>query len=85
MRTWDEPKKRKAHIELIPMIDVMMFLLVFFVLVSLNVDNLFDKKYLDGVYTTKTNAASYSGFRDGDPAYIVGLERTVTVSLEANF
>ncbi len=29
MRTWDEPKKRKAHIELIPMIDVMMFLLVF--------------------------------------------------------
>ena len=51
----------------------------------LNVDNLFDKIYLDGVYTTKTNAASYSGFRDGDPAYIVGLERTVTVSLEANF
>ena len=51
----------------------------------LNVDNLFDKKYLDGVYTTKTNSASYSGFRDGDPAYIVGLERTVTVSLEANF
>jgi biopolymer transport protein ExbD len=37
MKTWDEPKKRKAHIELIPMIDVMMFLLVFFVLVSLNV------------------------------------------------
>ncbi|WP_330211097.1 TonB-dependent receptor [Pseudomonas sp. AM4(2022)] len=51
----------------------------------LNVDNLFDKKYLDGVYTTKTNAASYSGLRDGDPAYIVGLDRTVTVSLEANF
>lgn len=37
MRTWEEPKKCKAHIELIPMIDVMMFLLVFFVLVSLNV------------------------------------------------
>ncbi|NVL26519.1 TonB-dependent receptor, partial [Pseudomonas syringae pv. actinidiae] len=51
----------------------------------LNVDNLFDKKYLDGVYTTKTNAGTYSGFRDGDPAYIVGVERTVTVSLEANF
>ncbi|RMS13807.1 TonB-dependent receptor, partial [Pseudomonas coronafaciens pv. garcae] len=48
-------------------------------------DNLFDKKYLDGVYTTKTNAGTYSGFRDGDPAYIVGVERTVTVSLEANF
>ncbi|KPA92990.1 MULTISPECIES: TonB-dependent receptor [Pseudomonas] len=51
----------------------------------LNVDNLFDKKYLDGVYTTKTNSATYGGFRDGDPAYIVGLDRTVTVSLEANF
>ncbi|AUX94699.1 ExbD/TolR family protein [Mixta gaviniae] len=37
MRTWNEPKKNKAHIELIPMIDVMMFLLVFFVLISLNV------------------------------------------------
>jgi biopolymer transport protein ExbD len=28
MRNWSEPKKNKAHIELIPMIDVMMFLLV---------------------------------------------------------
>ena len=51
----------------------------------LNVDNLFDKKYLDGVYTYKTNSASYNGYRDGDPAYIVGVERTVTVSLEASF
>jgi iron complex outermembrane receptor protein len=51
----------------------------------LNVDNLFDKQYLDGVYTVKTNSAAYSGFRDGDPAYIVGVERTVTVALEANF
>lgn len=37
MRSWNEAKKNKAHIELIPMIDVMMFLLVFFVLISLNV------------------------------------------------
>lgn len=37
MRNWSEPKRSKAHIELIPMIDVMMFLLVFFVLISLNV------------------------------------------------
>ncbi|WP_338562710.1 biopolymer transporter ExbD [Erwinia sp. E_sp_B04_7] len=37
MRNWNELKKQKAHIELIPMIDVMMFLLVFFVLISLNV------------------------------------------------
>ncbi|MBF7686269.1 biopolymer transporter ExbD [Acinetobacter sp. B10A] len=37
MRSWSETKKAKPHIELIPMIDVMMFLLVFFVLISLNV------------------------------------------------
>ncbi|MDP9534243.1 biopolymer transporter ExbD [Pseudomonas protegens] len=37
MRSWDVAKKKKAHIEIIPMIDVMMFLLVFFVLISLNV------------------------------------------------
>ncbi|PNG39299.1 biopolymer transporter ExbD [Pseudomonas protegens] len=37
MRSWDVAKKKKAHIEIIPMIDVMMFLLVFFVLTSLNV------------------------------------------------
>jgi outer membrane transport energization protein ExbD (TC 2.C.1.1.1) len=30
-------QKRKARVEIIPMIDVMMFLLVFFVLISLNV------------------------------------------------
>ena len=37
MRRWDEPENKKARIEIIPMIDVMMFLLVFFVLLSLNV------------------------------------------------
>jgi biopolymer transport protein ExbD len=37
MRRWEEAENRKARIEIIPMIDVMMFLLVFFVLLSLNV------------------------------------------------
>ncbi|MES2941643.1 MAG: biopolymer transporter ExbD [Pseudomonadota bacterium] len=37
MRRWEESENRKARIEIIPMIDVMMFLLVFFVLISLNV------------------------------------------------
>ena len=37
MRTWPEKKERHARIEIIPMIDVMMFLLVFFVLISINV------------------------------------------------
>jgi biopolymer transport protein ExbD len=37
MRNWTERKKPKARIEIIPMIDVMMFMLVFFVLISINV------------------------------------------------
>ncbi len=37
MRTWPARRERRARIEIIPMIDVMMFLLVFFVLISINV------------------------------------------------
>jgi biopolymer transport protein ExbD len=37
MRSFPTKPERKARIEIIPMIDVMMFLLVFFVLISLNV------------------------------------------------
>ena len=37
MRRWQDTPPKKARIEIIPMIDVMMFLLVFFVLISLNV------------------------------------------------
>ena len=37
MRNWSRAPKRKGRIEIIPMIDVMMFLLVFFVLLSVNV------------------------------------------------
>lgn len=37
MRRWHEDKKTRARIEVIPMIDVMMFLLVFFVLISIDV------------------------------------------------
>jgi biopolymer transport protein ExbD len=37
MRRWGEDRSVRARIEIIPMIDVMMFLLVFFVLISINV------------------------------------------------
>lgn len=37
MRSWSQSTRKKARIEIIPMIDVMMFLLVFFVLISVNV------------------------------------------------
>jgi biopolymer transport protein ExbD len=36
MRTWPPRVRKSPRIEIIPMIDVMMFLLVFFVLISLN-------------------------------------------------
>ncbi len=34
---FDEEPRQRTHIEIIPMIDVMMFLMVFFVMISLNV------------------------------------------------
>ena len=37
MSRWPDAPIKKPRIEIIPMIDVMMFLLVFFVLISLNV------------------------------------------------
>ncbi len=37
MRRWDDVGNARARVEIIPMIDVMMFLLVFFVLISINV------------------------------------------------
>jgi biopolymer transport protein ExbD len=37
MRKWDDGPRKQARIEIIPMIDVMMFLLVFFVLISIHV------------------------------------------------
>lgn len=37
MRNWPSRPDRHARIEIIPMIDVMMFLLVFFVMISTNV------------------------------------------------
>jgi biopolymer transport protein ExbD len=36
MRSWPSRLRKPPRIEIIPMIDVMMFLLVFFVLISLN-------------------------------------------------
>jgi biopolymer transport protein ExbD len=37
MRTWPSRSYKRVRIEVIPMIDVMMFLLVFFVLISIHV------------------------------------------------
>ncbi len=37
MRSWPQRTRKSVQIQIIPMIDVMMFLLVFFVLISINV------------------------------------------------
>lgn len=37
MRTWPQRTRKSVRLQIIPMIDVMMFLLVFFVLISINV------------------------------------------------
>ena len=44
MRRWHQDKKARVRIEIIPMIDVMMFLLVFFVLISIDVIHAFGVK-----------------------------------------
>jgi biopolymer transport protein ExbD len=61
MRRWQQDKKTKARIEIIPMIDVMMFLLVFFVLISLNVIPAFAiKTKLPASSTTEKNTAHFN-------------------------
>jgi biopolymer transport protein ExbD len=71
MRRWEEPKKPKARIEIIPMIDVMMFLLVFFVLLSLNVIPAL------GVKTTLPTASTAHDLQ-------VNLNAMVTVPVSGN-
>jgi len=74
MRSWDEPKKRKARVEIIPMIDVMMFLLVFFVLISLNVIPAL------GLKTHLPNAASSQELKPQNKAIItIGLNNALQV------
>lgn len=58
MRRWGTGNKQvRARIEIIPMIDVMMFLLVFFVLISINVIPAFGlKTRLPTASSAETNA-----------------------------
>jgi biopolymer transport protein ExbD len=72
MRSWEEPKKKRLHIEIIPMIDVMMFLLVFFVLISLNVIPAL------GIKTQLPAAASAQQLKPQSKALItLGLEERI--------
>lgn len=61
MRRWQQEKKNRARIEIIPMIDVMMFLLVFFVLISIDVIPAFSiKTKLPSSSSTEASAVRYN-------------------------
>ena len=82
MRNWNEPKKNKAHIELIPMIDVMMFLLVFFVLISLNVIPALGLKTQKKAIVTL--GADEQLQLDGQPIVLDALVNTLKQQQQAN-
>lgn len=73
MRRWEETENRKARIEIIPMIDVMMFLLVFFVLLSLNVIP---------ALGVKTSLPSSSAAKDLEVQNIARITMAVTGELQ---
>jgi biopolymer transport protein ExbD len=75
MRHWGEQKKARARIEIIPMIDVMMFLLVFFVLISIDVIPAF------GVKTRLPSSSSAAANLARHPA-VVSLGRNGELQLD---
>jgi biopolymer transport protein ExbD len=77
MRTWPSRPYKPVRIEVIPMIDVMMFLLVFFVLISIHVLPALGMK----VALPQSNAASKL---DEPRRVIVTLTREGGVYLDGN-
>jgi biopolymer transport protein ExbD len=75
MRRWGEDKKTRARIEIIPMIDVMMFLLVFFVLISIDVIPAFGVK-------TRLPLSSSANANRGRDNTIVSLGRNGELQLD---
>jgi biopolymer transport protein ExbD len=84
MRAWPARARKAARIEIIPMIDVMMFLLVFFVLISLNalpalglrvaLPTAANPTHLDIIKrVTLTLAADGAVYLDGEPISLDGI------------
>jgi biopolymer transport protein ExbD len=67
MRQWQQTQRKKARIEIIPMIDVMMFLLVFFVLISVNVIPAL------GIKTQQPNSSQAQQLKTKDVQVVVTL------------
>jgi biopolymer transport protein ExbD len=95
MRNWPSRRRSRARIEIIPMIDVMMFLLVFFVLISTNVlpalglrvalPKLGDPSHIAAVKrVTLTLAADGRLFLDGDAVMVEALPDRLRAMQKAN-
>ena len=76
MRQWQQTQRKKARIEIIPMIDVMMFLLVFFVLISVNVIPAL------GIKTQQPNSSQTQNLKTPDKQVVVTLGREGLIQLD---
>jgi biopolymer transport protein ExbD len=76
MRHWQQTQRKKARIEIIPMIDVMMFLLVFFVLISVNVIPAL------GIKTQQPNSSQVQQLRTKDVQVVVTLGRENVIQVD---
>ena len=76
MRHWQQTQRKKARIEIIPMIDVMMFLLVFFVLISVNVIPAL------GIKTQQPNSSQVQQLRTKDVQVVVTLGKENVVQVD---
>ena len=76
MRQWQQVKRKKARIEIIPMIDVMMFLLVFFVLISVNVIPAL------GIKTQQPNSSQAQQLKTKDVQVVVTLGKENAIQVD---
>jgi biopolymer transport protein ExbD len=76
MRQWQQTQRKKARIEIIPMIDVMMFLLVFFVLISVNVIPAL------GVKTQQPSSSQTQPLKTKDVQVIVTLSKENAIQVD---
>lgn len=76
MRQWQQTERKKARIEIIPMIDVMMFLLVFFVLISVNVIPAL------GIKTQQPNSSQVQQLKTQDVQVVVTLGKENVIQVD---
>jgi biopolymer transport protein ExbD len=76
MRQWQQTERKKARIEIIPMIDVMMFLLVFFVLISVNVIPAL------GIKTQQPNSSQAQQLKTQDVQVVVTLGKENVIQVD---